>query len=188
MGVDPTGEWVHLAVGAAIGGVIGFTSAVLSSVRDTGSVSILSVLIGTATGALGGVISASGVGVIGQIAGSATLAAIGNAGQQLDRMYNIKSQDCFDYESLVTDTAIGACAGALGGKGASYGNSKSIYNSGKKLVNDVLFKGKSAAKSLVNYSKAAHRQGGDYVFKALNHSMIYNAFGAAISTIRGFFK
>ena len=69
-----------------------------------------------ATGAIGGVVAASGVGIVAASAWGAGTAAIESAGHQLIDNGKI------DGEQLLVDTVVGAIGGAAGGKGATHGN------------------------------------------------------------------
>ena len=182
-GKDPNGEWVHLAVGAVVGGVVGGLSAAVSSYYSNGKVSLLSVGIGVITGAASGLLTATGVGLLGQVAGGAALAAVNSAGQQLDSMYVQKTQEEFNWDNLLRDTAIGAGCSILGGKGASYGNTKSIYNSGTRLVQSIK-KGKPLARAWKVYRGNARAKGGRFVLKGIARSWIYNSIGSLFGISR----
>ena len=160
MGVDPSGEWVHLAVGAIVGGITGAVSA--SRKGD-------SVLVGIITGAIGGVLAASGAGLVAQVAGSAALSAVNNAVNQLVS----KPVSSFSVEEVGEEALVGAASGLIGGKGASYGNSKSIMKSGFKLVKQLkrnLKHGKSLFKPIRNYYRQAHGKGKTFVLWSLGEA------------------
>ena len=161
MGVDPTGEWVHLAVGAIVGGIIGGISA-----SNSGG----NVLTGIITGALGGVLAASGAGIVAQTAGSAALAAINSTTNQ----FLSKPLSEFNIREVGEDALIGAVSGAIGGKGASYGNAKSIIASGKQVAKQIgrnIKHGKSIIKPIKNYFKRAHNGDGNFVLSELCESI-----------------
>ena len=65
---DPTGEFAHLVIGAAVGAAVGAITAAISSYLDTGSVNLGSVLLGAGVGAVSGLIGASGMGALAQAA------------------------------------------------------------------------------------------------------------------------
>ena len=161
MGSDPTGEWVHLAVGAIVGGIMGGISA-----SNSGG----NVLTGIITGALGGVLAASGAGIVAQTAGSAALAAINSTTNQLLS----KPLSEFNIREVGEDALIGAVSGAIGGKGASYGNAKSIIASGKKVAKQIgrnIKHGKSIIKPIKNYFKRAHNGDENFVLSELCKSI-----------------
>ena len=161
MGVDPTGEWVHLAVGAIVGGIMGGISAAAFGGN---------VISGIATGALGGALAISGAGRAAQIVGSAALSAINNTVTQLTS----KPIASFSINELITETASGALAGVLGGEGASITNAKSIMGYGKQAIKQIkgnIKHGKSVFKPIKNYLSRAHVKGNQSVFKAFAKSI-----------------
>ena len=161
MGTDPTGEWVHLAVGAIVGGIMGGISAAAFGGN---------VISGIATGALGGALAISGAGRAAQIVGSAALSAINNTVTQLTS----KPIASFSINELITETASGALAGVLGGEGASITNAKSIMGYGKQAIKQIkgnIKHGKSVFKPIKNYLSRAHVKGNQSVFKAFAKSI-----------------
>ena len=161
MGSDPTGEWVHLAVGAIVGGIMGGISAAAFGGN---------VISGIATGALGGALAISGAGRAAQIVGSAALSAINNTVTQLTS----KPIASFSINELITETASGALAGVLGGEGASITNAKSIMGYGKQAIKQIkgnIKHGKSVFKPIKNYLSRAHVKGNQSVFKAFAKSI-----------------
>lgn len=185
---DPNGEWIHFAVGAVIGAAVGGISAAISSYQATGKVDILSVGIGIASGAMSGLLSASGVGVVGQVLGGAAISAANSTAQQLGAMYVTKTQtDGFHYGDLAFEAAVGGLCGIAGGNGASYHNAKSINQLGKRFLNtgiSDLRKGFSLARAWKYYARNAHAQGGTFVLKGIIKTWKYNIGGAIVNTIR----
>lgn len=161
-----------------VGGVVsGLSAAASSYYSNNGKVSLLSVGIGVITGAVSGLLTATGVGIVGQVAGGAALAAVNSAGQQLDSMYIQKTQEEFNWDNFLRDTAIGAGCSTLGGKGASYGNTKSIYNSGARLVQSIK-KGKTIARAWKVYRGNARATGGKFVLLGIAKSWAINSMGS----------
>ena len=161
MGTDPTGEWVHLAVGAIVGGIMGGISAAAFGGN---------VISGIATGALGGALAISGAGRAAQIVGSAALSAINNTVTQLTS----KPIASFSINELITETASGALAGVLGGEGASITNAKRIMGYGNQAIKQIkgnIKHGKSVFKPIKNYLSRAHVKGNQSVFKAFAKSI-----------------
>ena len=108
IGSDPTGEWVQLVVGAAVGAIMGGVSAAISSYRQTGSVDVGSVIFNAATGAIGGFVGATGLGAAAQYAVSG---AIGAASEVYDA---IKEKRGVNVLSLAANAAIGIGGSAVG--------------------------------------------------------------------------
>ena len=155
VGSDPTGEWVHIAVGAVVGGIMGGIQAGISNGN---------IVSGIATGALGGALAMSGAGWAAQIMGSAALSAADSVVSQLTS----KSGSSFSVETFLEDTVSGAISGAIGGKGASITNAKSIMGYGKQMVKQVknsIKYGGSILKPINNYLGRAHVKGGKSVFR-----------------------
>lgn len=129
------------------------------------------IVSGIATGALGGALAISGAGRVAQIMGSAALSAADSVVSQLTS----KSGPSFSVETFLEDTVSGAISGALGGKGASITNAKSIMGYGKQMVKQVknsVKYGGSILKPINNYLGRAHVKGGKSVFRAYAKSSI----------------
>ena len=164
MGVDYNGEWVHLAVGAIVGGIIGGISAAKSDGN---------ILVGVITGALGGVLTASGAGIAAQVAGSAAISAVSSAANQLIS----KPLSSFSIREVGEEALVGAISGLAGGKGASFGNAKSIMGYGKQVVKQVkrnLKHGKSIIKPIGKYCKKAHNGSRKFVMDSFVISTIHS--------------
>lgn len=171
---DDGGEFWHIVVGAAIGGIIGAVSAAVSG-GDA-----IDIAIGFLAGAGGGALAASGAGVFVQAVGSATIAMTSNAAQQANHIYISKKQESFDVGDMLIDGAVGLACGAWGGNGASYGNSDGIMAAGKQLFKRGFFDPQARS----YYAKTAHRLGGDYVFKPLLESLGKSSVGTTVVTIK----
>ena len=171
---DDGGEFWHLVVGAAIGGIIGAVSAAASG-GDA-----IDMAIGFLAGAGGGALAASGAGVFVQAVGGAAIAMTSNAAQQANKMYISKKQESFDVGDMLIDGAVGLVCGAWGGNGASYGNSGGIMAAGKQLFKRGFFNPQARS----YYAKTAHRLGGDYVFKPLLESLGKSSVGTTALTIK----
>ena len=171
---DDGGEFWHLVVGAAIGGIIGAVSAAASG-GDA-----IDMAIGSLAGAGGGALAASGAGVFVQAVGGAAIAMTSNAAQQANKMYISKKQESFDVGDMLIDGAVGLVCGAWGGNGASYGNSGGIMAAGKQLFKRGFFNPQARS----YYAKTAHRLGGDYVFKPLLESLGKSSVGTTAVTIK----
>ncbi len=172
---DDGGHFWHLVVGGIIGGVIGAVSAAFSG-GD-----VVDVLIGAVAGAASGVLAASGAGALGEALGSAAISIATNA---LTQGYHIsideKGETQFDMGSMLFDGAVGLIGGALGGRGASYGNTAGIKSAGKQLFR----RGFLNQQARDYYFKVAHRAGGEYVFKPLLESLKISAAGSAVIVLR----
>ena len=171
VGSDPTGEWVHIAVGAIVGGIVGGIEAAYNGEN------VLSKVI---TGAIGGALSMSGAGLAAQVAGAAALAAVDNTVKQLTSA----PASSFSVDELVTETISGGISGAIGGSGASYTNS-SIMGCGKQVVKQIgrnIKHGKSVFKPIKNYLGRVHVKGGKSVFTEFSVAF---AKSKAYSHVRG---
>lgn len=176
---DSYGQWGHLVIGGIVGGLIGLASSLA-----TGA-SWEDVLISTASGALGGVLAASGAGVVAQAVGSAALSMGTNAVQQaIDIAQDETGSTEFDVGDMLFDGAVGLVCGIAGGNGASHGNTAGINASWKQLLK----RGLTNPKAKEYYIKTAHRMGGDYVMTALKGSLKINAGGSLITTVKSWIK
>lgn len=102
------GDFWHIVIGAAVGAVVGFASSVVSDLlsgKELAEVDWAGAGISAVTGALGGALTASGAGIGLQIAGSAAIAAAGNAADQIRGIAN-GSKDSFDVESMMLDAFV----------------------------------------------------------------------------------
>ena len=119
---DETGDFWNFVVGAVAGAVVNAVSTAVSAVKEGGIEALTEgktwakIGVSAATGAIGGVVAASGVGIVAASAWGAGTAAIESAGHQLIDNGKI------DGEQLLVDTVVGAIGGAAGGKGATHGN------------------------------------------------------------------
>ena len=134
------GDFWHIVIGAAVGAVVGFASSVVSDLlsgKELAEVDWAGAGISAVTGALGGALTASGAGIGLQIAGSAAIAAAGNAADQIRGIAN-GSKDSFDVGSMMLDAFVGGICGAISGPGASAvpgsGGQKQMINLGKATV------------------------------------------------------
>ena len=162
VGSDPTGEWVHIAVGAIVGGIVGGIEAAHNGEN---------VLSKVLTGALGGALSMSGAGFAAQVAGAAALAAVDNTVKQLTSA----PASSFSIDSLISDTVTGGVFGAVGGRGASYTNAKSIMGYGKQVVKQIkgnIKHGRSVFKPIKNYLGRAHVKGHHSVFTEFSAGLL----------------
>ena len=107
---DIDGDFWHIVIGAAVGAVVGFASSVVSDIITAESPDKIDIdwggaVINAVTGALGGALTASGAGIGLQIAGSAAIAAAGNAADQIRGIAN-GSKDSFDVGSMMLDAFV----------------------------------------------------------------------------------
>ena len=153
---DPTGEWVHIAVGAVIGAISSVATSYLSSKATGRDYSLLDAVLDAVSGAASGALAATGVGVLGQTVGNAAIGVTkGLVGGETS------------VSEIVGNAIEGGVGGIIGGKGASYGNAKSITRSGEQLVKRIFKYKDPVKKAYGHYKKTAHRQGKEFVLKAL---------------------
>ncbi|MGN0504531.1 MAG: hypothetical protein ACI4HJ_05745 [Ruminococcus sp.] len=84
----------------------------------------------------------------------------------------------------IFDGVVGGACGAIGGKGASYGNTVGIKAAGKNFTTQVFKNGRNASKAAIYYAKTAHRAGGDFVMKELTKSLSISRGGSVIMVIK----
>ena len=134
---DDEGEWVHLAIGAAVGAVAGIAGTALNGERG------VSLVVAGLAGAASGALAASGVGLIGQVVGGAALSATENFVNQKF----IQKKKTIDKKSLVVNATFGAISGLIGGKGANGKKLQGIYKTSVTKLKTA----KSATK-IANYT------------------------------------
>jgi RHS repeat-associated protein len=90
MYVDENGHWIHIAIGALVGGTIGGVICVVSQAAQAGGdlsqIDMTKVLISTATGAASGALASTGFGLLWQMGGNAILGGASNAVDQTYEM------------------------------------------------------------------------------------------------------
>ncbi|MGM9646446.1 MAG: RHS repeat-associated core domain-containing protein, partial [Eubacteriales bacterium] len=170
MRIDDGGEFWHIVVGAAIGGLIGAASKLISN-KISGKEDIWDgVAMAAVTGAASGALAATGVGLVGQVVGGATIAMAGNAIQQgID--YSQGERETFSVGEMLLDGAIGAVSGLAGGSGASQGNSKTAMTLGKQLTKRV-FQKKEIGKAFAYYGKNMMNGTGRSIYKELGKAFL----------------
>ena len=173
-GCDPSGEWVHLIVGAVLGAVSNVALSYLNAKRSGDTYNLLTAGVDAASGAISGALAASGVGLAGQVIGNA---AIDVAKGVLNGETSAKQ--------IATNAFLGGVGGFIGGKGASYGNAKSIMRSGQQFAKRVFTYKDSFRKAYSYYRKTARAKGGAFVLHGLSKS-VRNA--SIYSFFRGIFK
>ncbi len=123
MRTDEDGEFWNFIIGATVGGLIGGVVAAVTSYKETGSIDIWKTAIGVASGAVSGLVAASGLGWIAQAgitAGISGLSDIGN--QAVDIVKNVGSVADYDVLRTIKEAALGGITSAVGsGLGALTG-------------------------------------------------------------------
>ena len=143
MYVDENGNWIHIAVGALVGGVIAgginLATQLYQSGGDWSQVDGTKVLISTATGAASGALASTGVGLVGQIVGNAALGAASNA---VDQTYEIMSDSYarsdYDLLDIGISGVIGGVAGFVGGPGGGTNAVKALSNQTIKRISNAV--------------------------------------------------
>lgn len=152
-------------------GVVGsVTASILSSERG------LSVFVSAVSGAVSGALAASGVGLLGQVTINAGLSFANNIVDQT----LIKKDKEFSYRTLSIEIATEGLFELFGGRGASYGNSRSAMCQGKQLVKNLKNVAQHHKKSIVKpvkyYIKSMHTTGKKHIFKTITIGAIKSAF------------
>lgn len=147
-------------VGAVLGAVANVATSYLSAKTNGENYSLLCAGIDAASGAVSGALAASGVGLAGQVIGNA---AIDVAKGILNGETSAKQ--------IATNAFLGGVGGFIGGKGASYGNAKSIMRSGQQFAKRVFTYKDSFRKAFGYYKKTAHVKGKKFVLNQLYSSI-----------------
>ena len=169
---DPDGRWIQFLVGATVGALLsGITAAVDSYISD-GTINWNTVAISAASGAVSGMIAASGIGLGGQIALNGMLGA---AAATSDSMLNGNEINlCGLGESI----GYGMLAGLFGGAGAGNSAIKSqMVRLGNRITNALQYNsGDMLKKELKNAYKYYMKNGGKKAtvetFKAVLRSIV----------------
>jgi hypothetical protein len=142
MYVDENGHWIHIAIGALVGGTIGAVNNIIGQVLQTGDpgqIDVTKVLISAATGAASGALASTGVGLLGQIAGNAALGAASNAvDQTYEMMSNEYSRSGYDLLDIGISGATGIVTGIVGGSGGGINAIKSLSNQAVKRISNAV--------------------------------------------------
>ena len=119
---DDGGQFWNFVVGAVVGAVVSAVTTAIDAVQEGGLSALADgetwakISVSAATGAVGGVVAASGVGLGAAVAWGAGTAAVESIGHQVIDTGSV------DVSKLLVDTAEGAIGGLIGGKGAINGN------------------------------------------------------------------
>ena len=166
--VDPSGHWIHLAIGAAIGGLVAATVSVVGQLienkGDFSKIDGVKVLTATVAGAVSGLVASTGVGLVGQIAINAGLSAANSFADQTYEIYcDDYTRDEYNLFEIGTAAAVGGVAGLIGGAGAGNNAMNSLSNQLVKRVENAVnyYIGKGATKeiqkAIIYYAKSANK-------------------------------
>ncbi len=177
---DDEGGFWHLIAGAAIGALIGGVSQIISN-KVTGKSWDDGLLIAMGTGALSGVLAASGVGLVGIIAGNAAISMAGNAANQI---VSNKGLSNFNAGDMALDGVVGGASGALGGAGKG---SKNLMNLGKqtvkRTVNTLEHSGVKAAVKNLPKVASYYAKSSNYFYTDLRASFKKDLIMSSMSSI-----
>lgn len=152
MYADNEGDFWHIVVGAAVGGLISGVVQVATNLA-TGKEWSDGVLSSVASGAIGGAVSSTSLGITAIFAINALTSATSEGIDQ------VASGQKMDIGAVLTEGVIGGVFGAVGGKG---NGTKHLMNLGigtvKRTVNTTVHKGiksglKEAGKAFAYYAK-----------------------------------
>ena len=144
--VDDEGKFWNFVIGAVVGAA---ATAALSG-GDAKSIALSAV-----TGAIGGIIGASGLGVLGQVAASTLLSGASNlASQTLIEEKSIKNVDWLD---VGVDAAVGGISAVVSYK-ITKTSSDNVNNSIVKSI-DKIARGSDKYKATGRYGKGAIKRG-----------------------------
>jgi hypothetical protein len=122
--------WVHIAIGAAIGGIVNASISAATQYKTTGEIDFAKTAIAFGAGAASGALAATGVGLAGQIAGNGLISGASNIMDQLNS--NCGDFSGLDKMELAENIALGFVAGYAGGPGAN--SNGHLMNLGKQLT------------------------------------------------------
>jgi hypothetical protein len=155
MYVDENGHWIHIAIGALVGGAIGGVISVVSQAAQAGGdlsqIDMTKVLISTATGAASGALASTGFGLLWQMGGNVILGGASNAvDQTYEMMSNEYSRSEYDLFDIGISGAVGIAVGIAGGPGGGINAIKSLSNQTiKRISNAVNYQlGRGATKEI----------------------------------------
>ena len=141
-GSDPNGEWIHIAIGSAMGAVTSIITGYASAKQAGKDYSLFMAVTDGLSGAASGALAASGVGMVGQI--------IGNAAIEVTKgIVNGQSSA----NEIIENAISGGANGLIGGKGASYSNANSITKSGKQMLKRIFKYKDPVKKAYAHYKK-----------------------------------
>ena len=188
---DANGAWIHLVIGAIAGAIVSGVVSGAAQYATSGKIDFWRILIAMGSGAVSGLLAATGVGLAGQIAGNALISSVANLGDQL----YLNSGDIT--KTNITDVMIaafiGATGGALGGKG---GGTPSLDNLTTQLFrrigNAVKYQSGAAfkqelSKAIAYYAKCVTKQTLSIIYSILKAS-IPSIIKEGASTIDQIFK
>ncbi len=113
---DPDGRFLHIVIGAAIGGTVAAAVSAATQYAKDGKIDRNKVLLAAAGGAISGGLAASGVGLVGQVLVNGCISLTQDAVTQF--VFEDKNLSDADYLELGMSFVTGCAAGWLGGKGA----------------------------------------------------------------------
>ncbi len=129
IGSDPTGEWVHLAIGAAVGVASLYISDVLFNLANgesfASSLTKTSSLSDYCVAAASGALSATGIGAIGS---SIVNASISGTAYMVNEYANGRNPDVVQMGKTMLESGVSAL---IGGKGADGKKLTGIYKTSK---------------------------------------------------------
>nr|WP_277871505.1 RHS repeat-associated core domain-containing protein [Paraliobacillus zengyii] len=122
LNVDPEGEFITVAIGAAIGGIVGGSANLINQVATEGwsDVSWGEVAINTGSGALSGAVAGTGVGLAGAIVANEAISVANYAATQH------VNNDSLSWQGLGTTLVWGGFGAAKGGSGILHGETGRI--------------------------------------------------------------
>ena len=177
---DTDGDFWHIVIGAACGGLIGGVVKLISNYAEGNNLSngLFTAMLGSAAS---GVLASTGVGLLGITIGNMAISMTQNAA---DQIITNKGLSNFNVGNMIVDGVIGGISGAIGGKGKG---SKHLTNLGKQTmkrtikttVNKGINSGISEArKAFTYYNKNTMKY--YYQYKK---SLVWDSFSVISTTI-----
>ena len=110
---DEDGEWVHLAVGAAVGAVVSGAISAISQYKTTGNINWGVVGVNAVSGAISGAIASTGISLIASVGVNAALGAGTYIAEQKVKREKVTRG------GVLASFVAGGIGGAIGGKGTN---------------------------------------------------------------------
>ena len=169
---DGSGEWLHIAAGAALGALIGGVISAGSQYFSGQEIDWASVVIATISGGVSGGLAATGLNLPTQILGNTILGGLSEIAEQA-RQHKLDFEQ-YDITDIMISAFVGAAGGVMGGPGGGTPHLDSMatklfkrvgnavrYEVGaalqREISNALAYYAKSASKLLFNIATSIIR-------------------------------
>ena len=169
---DGSGEWLHIAAGAALGALIGGVISAGTQLASGQEIDWASVVIATVSGGVSGGLAATGLNLPTQILGNTILGGLSEIAEQA-RQHKLDFEQ-YDITDIMISAFVGAAGGVMGGPGGGTPHLDSMatklfkrvgnavrYEVGaalqREISNALAYYAKSASKLLFNIATSIIR-------------------------------